>query len=502
LERVYAALRTDPDTDDDSSLVSQFPQECRVWGESEILKRWAEAEIAGDAKNAAMHLDLARNFGRELARRRGENLLKEAVAAIEAAPAENRALLADAHIRLRRAQMAQKAKDLPLAERLYREAAVLFQNGASPMALVARYFAANMVFEQGRIEDAEVELERVLAVCRPEYKANIAGIQWELGLVHVAKGRWGRALDALNRSIEGFRSLGESNNTEIVREIVAAVYELIGEPRKAWNHRLVALRQLGRTENIRLHVALYSIARSAALNHDWPVGLSFVDLQLAMGRLPNDELMYVHTLLLRASILGRMGQQRAASDDLLKAEAAIPAIKDLARRDRAESERLAVQGFLARSPADAVTALSHAIDFQRTKGRRVFLPELLLYRGRAHAAVGNRLDAAADFEAGIRELEDQRISIAAGDERWGMFGTADELFDEAVILALQNGDVSAAFAYSERARARELLDSMGVVTVSARPAPVAEAVILEYVQLPDRLIIFVMDGERLRVVKQ
>lgn len=499
LDRTYARLENDSAADG-SDLVERFPQECRVWGESEILKRWAVAETAGDP-GAAVHLRLARGFGQELARRRGEGLLKAAVAAIDdASPAERKALAA-AHLLLRQAQMSQRAEGPPAAERLYRDAAAKFTEGGSPMAFAARYFAANMVYERGRIDAAHAELEEILVRCPAVFKANIAGVQWELGLVYAAKGLWGRALESLNESIEGFQALGELNNAMIVREIVAEVHDRLGEPRRAWNYRLAALRELGVSSNMRLQVAMYSIARGAALSRDWPVGLSFINLQLEMGRQPNDELMYAHALLLRASIFGQMGNERAAIDDLRLATAVIPTIPDLARRERAESERLAVEGFLARSPADAIVALSRAIDYQRNNGRRMLLPELFLRRGRAYAAAGQRDRAASDFEEGIRELEDQRVSIASGDQRWGIFGTADELFDEALLLALDRGDTARAFAYTERGRARELLDSMGV-TVSATPVPVPDAVILEYVQLDDRMIIFVVNGERLSVVKQ
>jgi CHAT domain-containing protein len=499
LDRIYAAVGRDP-ANDGSSLVGRFPQECRVWGESEILNRWAAAELAGDAR-AAVHLRLARGFGQELSRRTGEGLLHAAVAAIDNASPEQRRALADAHILFRRAQNAVRPDGPPVAERLYRAAAAKFDDGGSPMALAARYFAANMAYEQGRIDDARAELEELLGRCPAAFKANAAGIQWELGLTYANKGRWGRALEAFNKSVAGFQALGEFNNAMIVRQIVAEVYDRIGEPRQAWTHRLAALQELGRTANMRLQVAMYAVARGAALSRDWPVGLSFLNLQMQMERQPGDELMRVHTLLLRASILGRMGDERAAMEDLGRAAATIPTIADVARRERAESERLAVQGFLTPSPAEAVAALSRAIDYQRSKGRRMFLPELFLHRGRAYVSAGQRDLAAGDFEAGIRELEEQRASIASSEQRWGIFGTVDELFDEAVVLALDSGDAARAFAYSERARARELLESMDVAVPAARVA-VPNVVILEYVQLADRMIIFIVEGDRVRAVKQ
>ncbi|HEX8410930.1 MAG TPA: CHAT domain-containing protein [Thermoanaerobaculia bacterium] len=499
LDRIYAALEQDPESDG-RSLVGRFPQECRLWGESEILNRWAAAELAGDSR-AAVHLRLARDFGEELARRSGEGLLRAAVAAIDEASPEERRAVADAHILFRRAQASARPAGPPAAERLYRQAAAKFEEGGSPMALAARYFAANTLYEQGRIDEAGTQLEDLLGRTPAAFRATAAGIHWELGLVYANKARWGRAFESLDKSVAGFQALGEFNHAMSVREIVAEIYDRIGEPQQAWTHRLAALQELGRTANMRLQVAMYSVARGAALSRDWPVGISFLDLQMEMERQPGDELMRAHALLLRASILGRMGDERGAMEDLRRASAMIPSIGDVARRERAESERLAVEGFLARSPSQAITALSRAIGYQRSSGRRMFLPELFLYRGRAHVSAGQRDRAAEDFEAGIRELEEQRASVASGDQRWGMFATVDELFDEAVVLALDSGDTTRAFAYSERARARELLDSMGVGVPTARPS-VPDAVVLEYVQLADRMVIFIVEDDRVRAVTQ
>jgi len=500
LDRAYAALGRDDAAVKD--VVARFPQECRLWGESEILKRWAQSEIAGDSADAATHLRLAGTFGEELARRRDERMLLDAVTTIQRADPASRRLLAEAHVQLREAQAAHRSDGPAKAEPLFRGAAAKFERGGSPMALVAHYFAANMAYEQERIQEARVELERLQRQSSTQFRAQNAQVSWELGIIYAALGKWGQTLDSLNESMAGYEFLGEKAYAMIVREIVAEAYDRIGEPQKAWDHRIVALQELGKANDLRLQVAIYAIARGAALNHDWPVGLSFVNLQLEREPQRGEEVMHAHTLLLRASIQGRMGRAGAAASDLSIANAAIASIPDPKQRERAEAERLAVEGFLAQSPAETIELVSRAIDFQRTKERRMFLPELLLYRGRAFMATGRQTQAASDFEAGIAELEDQRISIDEGDARWGMFGTADELFDEAVLLAVQRGDSAGAFAYSERARARELLDSMGMTTVPAMPASLPDDVILEYVQFADRMIIFVVDGDRIRVVEQ
>src|SRR4029079_2088839 len=126
------------------------------------------------------------------------------------------------------------------------------------------------------------------------------------------------------------------------------------------------------------------------------------------------------------------------------------------------------------------------------------LPDLLLQRGRALIRAGDREHAATDFEDGIRELEAQRSSVDPGEERWGVFGAADELFDEAMLLALERRDVASAFAYAERARARELLDAVSLRDVTPTEKLGDTAVVVEYATHAAGLVIFVADGVRVR----
>ena len=483
-------------------LVRRFPQDTRVWGESEILGRWAHDETRGDHDAAAKHLQLARFFGEEIARDHGEGLLIAAVNAIDRADPIRRNTLTAAHIQFREAQRTFRAGRPADAERQFREAAAGFEAAGSPMALLARYFAANTTFEQGRIDEARVQLEQLLNVSRPEYIAYAAQVKWQLGLVYASLGRWGQSRRTLIDSIATFERLGEMKYAMTVREILAEVYDRIGEPREAWAYRLVALQEIGRSDDQRLRVAVHAVARGAAFNRDWPVSLAFLNLQIEMPRRDGDELMYVNALLTRARIEGRIGDAAAARADLTRASAAMARVRDVGLHDRAHAERLAVEAFLAASPASSIRLLTDAIGYQRTKGRRMFLPELLLQRGRAYVASGAPRDAAGDFDAGIRELETQRMSIDAGDERWGMFGAADGLFDEAVILALQRHDDAAAFAYCEQARGRELLDSMGPSGVQATQSALGDAVVLEYLMLPSKLVIFVVDTSGVHAVQE
>lgn len=498
LEKNYHHLTADAAAA--GALARRYPQETRVWGETEILGRWAEARKKGDAGRAEAHLRVARAFGDELARARGETMLRDAVAAIDRGDEAARAVLAEAHLQFRSAQKTYGAGRPAAAEPLFLQAAEGFRRAGSPVALLARYFAANTRYDQGRIEEARAELDSLRAAAPPEYPAHRAQLAWQLGLVRASMGAWGEAMDRLEESISTFERLGEMKYATSVREILAEVYDRIGNSRAAWRDRLVVLQELGRSDHPKLLVTLDAAARGAALDQNWPVALSLLGLQLEMAGRSGDHLLLAETLMLRARIEAKLERHDSARADLLAAAGAISRLTDPAYRARAEADRLTVDAYLAASPADALPLFARAIEFNRRNGRRMLLPDLHLQRGRALRAAGDEAAAAAEFEEGIRELEAQRSSIAPGEGRWGMFAAADELFDEAVALAVARGDARGAFLYSERGRARTLLESLPAP--SPAPATTRDAVILEYASLPASLVIFVVDGDAVEVSRQ
>lgn len=504
-ERDYARLIADAPFA--RAFAKRYPEDVRRWGETEILGRWAEALQNGNDREAAGHLAVTRVFGDTLAEGGGDRMLHDAVEAIDRSTPEKRRRIAGAHMQFRQAQRHLKTRDLAGAFALFEEAAEGFSRGGSPVALLARYFAAVVLYERGEIAQSGEWFEHLLAEAPPSYQAHRAQVQWEMGLLEGTVGQWGAAIRSYEDSVRGFDRLGETHHAAIVRQYLSEVYDRTGDSQSAWTHRLIAWQELGRKEDLRLQNAVQTAARAAALEDQWRASLAFLDLAVSMSPADGTDSLRFRTLLFRARVRGRLGQSDGAANDLARAAAVLEQIKDPDTRALAEADRFAVAGFLAPTPFAAVPNLTRAIEFHREKGRRMYLPELYLERGRAYAKMRDIPAAAADFEAGIGELETQRLSLRAGDERWGMFSSHGELFDEAVALALARGDSDQAFAYSERARARELLDSLGPSdSVIAAATPVAfpkaaDVVVIEYATLPESLVMFVVDRQKLRVVQ-
>ncbi|HLK21743.1 MAG TPA: CHAT domain-containing tetratricopeptide repeat protein, partial [Bryobacteraceae bacterium] len=91
--------------------------------------------------------------------------------------------------------------------------------------------------------------------------------------------------------------------------------------------------------------------------------------------------------------------------------------------------------------------------------------------GRAQKALGHPAEAKQAFESAIALLEDLRTRVAGGArERAIFFASKTEPYQERMELAIEAGRIDEAFHYSERARARALLD-----TIDRHHEPLAKA---------------------------
>lgn len=484
-------------------LVDAYPQESRVAGEEEILADWGEATLCGDAAQASRHLALAREFGFELVRNGGDSMLAAMVDAIERAAPPQRVSLADAHLHFHQGRQLYRNRDLQAAERTLTASGAEFARGNSPGALMARAFTANTIFEDLRVAEAGERLQEILLEAGSRFPALRAGMLWEWGGVASAAGRWGASLDAFGESAAIFERLGERNYAAIVRGVLASVYARVGEPRQAWKNRMLALQELGRTPSFRLHQAIEAVTQAALTDGDAPVAVSFLALDIDLAERTGNAQVTIESHLSRAELKARQHQDAAAEDDLGEARRLIEGLKNPADRRHYSANAKAVQALLPGSPIAAAALLTDAIDFHGSVGRRMHLPWLMMLRGRAYRAAGDNVRAGKDFEAGISELENHRASLAGGEDRWGVFHAADDLFAAAIALALDQNDPQRAFAYAERERARGLLDTLGASwrRVEATDIPDGTTVV-EYAAYESMLVIFTLDAQGVHAVRQ
>jgi len=490
--RWYTSLLANPSLI--SPLAQSDRQAARIAAEEEILGDWGEAFIGGRDVEAARLLAIARAIGVTLANEGGDGMLPAMVAAIDSGGDGERTLLAHAHFHFREGRLLYRSRDLHGAELALTTAAAEFSQGRSPGELMACAFAANTIYEEGRLADAEKRLLVVLERTPARFPALRAQILWEQGGVALARGRWGDCIAALTDSLSIFERLEERNYAATVRGVLVYVYDRIGQPSLAWKHRIISLRELGQTPSFRLQEALDSVASAALMDEQWPVALSFLGLEIELARSMTIPLAHIGALLKRGEVNVHIGRRDEAAADVAEARRIFATLPDAADRAHFDANAKAVEASLTDNPATSVALLTDAIAFHSTIGRRMHLPQLFMNRGRAYRAMRDDARAAQDFEMGIAELERYRESLPDGEDRWGVFHAADDLFGAAIALSLDHHDPAKAFQYAERARARALLDSLGShwPRVSASDVP-AGTVIIEYAVREDAIVLFVLD---------
>ncbi|HEU4888467.1 MAG TPA: CHAT domain-containing protein [Thermoanaerobaculia bacterium] len=340
-----------------------------------------------------------------------------------------------------------------------------------------------------------------MAETPPEFIAHRAQILWQIGLVSMARTQWGYCIDTLSESAVLFERLDERTLAARIHQSLGTAYDQIGSPVEAEKHRMLALRGLGQQSSSRLQMLLTSLSLTAARDEDWPTAVSVFGLAIDVAKRVDDPLTEVSSRLRRARLHVRMNDRVAALADLNAARAGLHRVREPEYRLFLEANAMSIEAALA-SPESAIRLLTGAVDFHRARGQRMFLSELLLERGRAFRRIGDDTRAAEDFEQGVSELESRRETLAV-DDRMGIFHEADGLFEEAIALALKNRRPKRAFDYAERARARALLDALGVVWQPLRAEDLPEdSVLLEYVTRADRIEIFVVDRSGVRVVER
>lgn len=469
--------------------------------ETEVLGQWGEATLRGSTAEAEQQLATAREAGIAL-RRRGESLLGDAVAVIDAAPPADRFRLAEAHVAYRAGRMALAKRDAATARRELLRAAALFSGRSDAGELLARLYIASADYVAGRVYDAERELAALRSdpQVRIDYVALRAQLAWQYGLTQARLARWPVALDEYRSARAAFTALGEEAPAAFLDALAAEGASFLGRRDEAWEGWCRALRVLSIHDfDDRFAVTLGAAARTEWIAGHGEIARSLLDVEIRHGAASGA--VRADALLSRMILSARMGDAAAASAELAEATQAVASIANRDAREAMAADLRAAEGIaVARSdPARALAALTQAIG-EYGKTRRLLLPATLYERGRVLQSMGRSDEAIGDLEAAVAAVEQQRDGIEWRDIRSGALGGAEDIYTALAALLLRRNETAAAFAVADRAASREFFgaptaEAVAPATLQRRLGP--GQVLVEYLPLPDRLVAFVIDARRI-----
>lgn len=477
-------------------VVRSFPQESRREGEGPLLAAWADAAARNDSASASAALARARAIGSALELISGERLLTDVVAAIDRAPID--APLIEAHRTYRDARIAYSRRRAGEAERQFRHAAGLFARGGSPMAGVARYYAASAAYDQSRGDEARRQLEELLAgVDKARYRALAAQLHWQLAVCANTAGDWGAGFRHADAAAAMFRALGERGHAAYLDGIAAMAVELIGEPDLAWQRRrrtFAELSDLG--DAARMSTILHSSAMTmAALGHT-SAATSLVEL-LAGPESGADATQLSYAYANSARYAARGGDTARAQRALAGARNYATQVADGALRRKVGAQIVLAEATLRNAGTERpdVAGLDEAIRSLTDGQANIDLPDAFLQRARARRAGGDDQGSDGDYAAALQEVEQQRATIGDAEARLRFLSVAAQIIEETIDLRIARGDVRGAFAVAERARV--LLEEHGATAPDTLPTTDATTAIVEYAVLPASVIAFCITSDGL-----
>jgi CHAT domain-containing protein len=295
--------------------------------------------------------------------------------------------------------------------------------------------------------------------------------------------------------------------------MLADAYQQHGEESRVWRALQQALAWLPAITDKRL---FYSVVRAAAdaarQERHFAASLPYSGLLAnpSAGWSNAGALAYAH--LERADALQGLGDLQEAGSELLIAQGLIPGLVDESIRGELENEMLVSRGQLEvlQSPRAAVDTLARPLAYFADHKTTFRLAAVLLARGRAYRGLGEMSDAAADWERAARLIEDQQPAVRDEQLRISRFSALWDVYSE--LVRSYEADGQQALHVVERARSRELLDSLGRDRSYGEFSPLnGEALwnwlpdrtfALVYCALPDSLLIWGVqrDGVRLHHV--
>ena len=511
LKELRTAVRSG-DTDVIARVVNEFPQQARTWSEVVFLGDWAAAMEASDDARAADELLLARTIGDTLLLQSGESLLHDACSAIQQASATGserrlRALVSG-HRVYQRARIAYGKRLVGEAIPQFDEAARLFQNGGTPMDLVARYYAASAWYDANDGARARRELESLLTVIPQQYIALRAQALWQTGTVVANAGGVYEALQAYTGAFTHFQQLGERENATRMRVMTARILQTLGRNSEAWRWRSEAFEATSASgDESLLEQTLGESGLDELQASRWNTARSFFALALDATATPNPRRRF-DALLWHTLTAWRLGVHNDAENDA-GLHAALAKIEDPTLRENARHDLQTARAIMVgrNDPERASLLLTQAITYATAHDKRMTLALLHLERARAYRQLGRDDDALTDLETARDELETRRRNIAAIDLRDAFFSTSANVFAELVAAYSRRGEHGRAFLTTETARGRTILDRIGRTTSTSRTSVAdlsksipAHHLLVSYFSLDERLILFLVSNRGMRVV--
>jgi len=453
-------------------LVALSPQSAREYVMNELLVQWGESFLRGKRAAAASPLATARAIGAALLILSADRMVADTVAAIDRASSPGfdpsiSLALARAHVTLSAGNRLATGLSIERALPLLRETQAGLSRAGSPMVYWAIAALGGVELVADRHDSAVQLFSELTQRSDPRiYPALHGRAHWGLGLVRDRQGRLGESLAEFQAAAALFARARETRNQATVEALIAEIREFLGQGDAALTHRYQALATLSVFRGSpQLHIVLWVAAEALLRDGQARSALCFQDEDISVAEQSRQPYMLAMAYMQRSHIHAALENDDLALSDLENARSVNAKMDSTTSRSRlgASIDLAEGQAFLRRDPQKTLPLVTRALGSFRAQRRSLEELQALALRAKALAASGNQVAAEAQLLDAIDLFSRQRAALADPKLRLAYSETAQDLFDEMMLLeAVERHEPARSFGYSELARS---------VPASSGPAP-------------------------------
>jgi CHAT domain-containing protein len=475
-------------------LVAEFLDDVPELLLADLLGLWADAVDSGSRQRAEIMWSRAVRLARAYAEKTGDTALVDACQGAQTDPQSLGGLQA-----LARGAASFREDDFSSSEPALREARSRLSSRLTALSAWASLGLGHASFRRGSMTEARMLLAEAASQANRSGQPILEGRATRLqGLVHFSRAEWPEARAYYEQAIAIYDRLKDARGAAPIRMNLAVLHRFLGDRQASWRARNLALAAAPTHRPFRYYGFLLSTAGNASLDGFDRVALLVFDAAVATTSLGLAPQFRTEVMLQRARMFARLGQLDAAATDIATAEEAwatitAPSPKQTLRLSLATAK---AQIWSEQRPKDAVAAAREGLRLAAQRHDSLRSAEIQLYLARAYRESGDHRRANGALEAGIADFEQARGRMPPDDPvRLSAIEPAWDLFDEAIALNRDAGNLEQAFTAFERSRARTLLEATrqevrSLADVQAALPPSSVLVLLH--QRPRELIVWLI----------
>lgn len=500
-------------------LVEEEAQRLRLALETEGFPRLATAVIAGNAADVAKVRAGLDELAREISRRTGDALLRDALNSFSTASAPLE--LARAHLDYARGRQLFEAKDFDESVTWFSRAHQAFVAADSPFAGLAAVFLASCTIRDPSLGEelgasAEQQLERLRARFPAESYPSLIGLaDWRSCIQLAVQGSLSQARGFCQSALSLFQQSGLDQDVASVRFQLSEIFEEAGLLEQAWQMVFLGLRSRDRIFQPRwlhyLSIKASTIARKAGYSHASEALFEQAVADAATS--PSRAILISEALVGRGLTSERSGDFQAATEFLERAREFAADISDSTHRHLVAAQIDKAQGRILShlDPVRALPLLERAFAYYAgisSETPHIALVEIARDRAKAHGRLGLGAEAREDLLRSVQIVERHQETLADEELSLSYFVQTRAAFDQLIEMELRAGaDLEKVLIMADRSRARELtrsIDRASRVKSSAqlRKALSEGMVVVHMTQLEEELLLIVLGAgtQRMQIV--